>query len=227
LTNCGKKGITKKEISRITGIPRHTVIDCIKRYGSVERFEKIIAGVLHDDYVDEQGEVKPRRYIIPGFTPKWDRYSDDDLRKAVAESYSMAEVLRKLKVIPAGGNYATVKSRIKKLGLDTSHFTGRGWSKNKKSAFIRERPIEDILVENSTCVSTFHLRNRLLKEGIFEHRCASCRLTEWLSQPIPLEADHINGDRHDNRLDNLRLLCPNCRALTATYRGKNKNGQRA
>ena len=139
----------------------------------------------------------------------------------------MAEVLRKLRVVPAGGNYATVKSKIKELGLDTSHFTGAGWAKNKTTSFVRKRAIEEILVKDSTYVSTNNLRKRLIREGILEPRCVSCNLAEWLGQPIPLEVDHINGDRHDNRLENLRLLCPNCHALTATYRGKNKNGQRA
>lgn len=83
--------------------------------------------------------------------------------------------------------------------------------------------MDDILVKDSTYTSTHMLRKRLIAEGYFEPRCSSCNLTEWLQQPIPLEVDHINGDRHDN----LRLLCANCHALTATYRGRNKNGQRS
>jgi 5-methylcytosine-specific restriction endonuclease McrA len=89
-------------------------------------------------------------------------------------------------------------------------------------------PLEKILIENSTYVSSNDLRQRLIKEGIFEYRCMGCGLDTWLDQPIPLELDHINGSRSDQRLENLRLLCPNCHALTPTYRGKNmdpnKNG---
>lgn len=73
-------------------------------------------------------------------------------------------------------------------------------------------------------MSSHHLKNRFLAEGIFQHQCVSCNLTEWLERPIPLEIDYINGDRRDNRLENLRLLCPNCHALTETYRGRNKTG---
>jgi 5-methylcytosine-specific restriction endonuclease McrA len=62
-----------------------------------------------------------------------------------------------------------------------------------------------------------------LREGIFEHRCANCRNTRWLNQPIPLELDHINGNNKDNRLKNLRLLCPNCHAQTPTYRSKKRS----
>lgn len=66
-----------------------------------------------------------------------------------------------------------------------------------------------------------HLRKRLIAENILTARCGVCMLTDWLGRPIPLELDHVDGDRENNLLDNLRLICPNCHAMTPTYRGKN------
>lgn len=80
--------------------------------------------------------------------------------------------------------------------------------------------LEKILVENSTYQS-FKLKNKLLKEGLKECKCEKCNNTEWLGKPIPLELHHINGDRTDNRIENLQILCPNCHAQTDNYRGKN------
>ena len=82
-------------------------------------------------------------------------------------------------------------------------------------------PLHLILVEHSNYQSN-KLRKRLLNEGYKEPICESCFNEYWLGNPIPLELDHINGDNSDNRLENLALLCPNCHALTPTYRGKNK-----
>jgi hypothetical protein len=84
----------------------------------------------------------------------------------------------------------------------------------------RRRPLDGLLVRGSRVNST-DLRRRLLEEGIRPHRCEGYARTVRRGQPIPLELDHINGDRTDNRLENLPLLCPNCHALTPTYRGRN------
>ena len=69
------------------------------------------------------------------------------------------------------------------------------------------------------------MRKRLIIEGLKNHRCECCGLSEWLEEPIPLELDHIDGDHYNNMLENLKILCPNCHAKTPTYRGKNKKNK--
>ena len=149
--------------------------------------------------------------------------TDDEFRQAVAESLSVRQVLGRIGLVPAGGNYKTVHGRIKQLGLDTSHFTGAGWNVGPRYQMLG-KPFswDGILVENSAYSSTFHLRNRLIQHGLKGAKCEKCGLTEWLDEAIPLELHHANGVNNDHRLTNLQLLCPNCHALTDNYRGKNQ-----
>jgi HNH endonuclease len=221
-----EQGMTKMGIAIELVIPRATVRDCINRYGSVERLDAVMRGELPVP-TRADSQLEDRNYIIPQYTPAFRRYTKEELTEAVATSFSLAEVLRKLNIRDAGGNYLTLKQRIKEMGLDTSHFTGSSWLKGRKNPIRRYRSLDEILVKDSTFMSTDSLRKHLIAEGIFPHQCVSCGLSEWLERPIPLELDHINGDRRDNRLENLRLLCPNCHALTATYRGKNKGANNA
>jgi hypothetical protein len=147
--------------------------------------------------------------------------SADAITSAVAQSRSIAGVLRTLGLRVAGGNYETVKRAVVELRLDTSHWTGQGHRKGSTTPVISPRPLEQVLVRDSFH-STNDLRVRLLRAGIFAPRCALCGLDEWLGAPMPLELDHIDGDRHNNELCNLRVVCPNCHAQTPTYRGKNQ-----
>jgi hypothetical protein len=153
--------------------------------------------------------------------------TDDEFGQVVAESLSVRQVLERIGLVPAGGNYKTVHARIKQLALDTSHFTGAGWNVGVRyKAFGRKATLEEILVENSAYAFAHGLRGRLLKEGIKRHQCERCGLTEWCGEPIPLELHHCNGINNAHRIANLRLLCPNCHALTDNYRGKNQNSKK-
>jgi hypothetical protein len=146
-------------------------------------------------------------------------YTDDALRQAVRQSVSIREVLSRLNLKPAGGNYKIAHRRIHVLGLDTSHFKGQGWKRGNSAPPRPATPLAALLICGSKYQS-HKLKSRLLKACLKEHRCDCCGLSEWLEKPIPLELHHTNGDPTDNRLANIRLLCPNCHALTDNYRGK-------
>ena len=146
-------------------------------------------------------------------------YTDEEFAKAVENSGSLRQVLQKLNLREAGGNYQCAKERIKKLGLSIDHFHGQAWNKGKK--LPKRQPIETYLVENRL-VGSHKLKLRLLSEGLKQHKCECCGITEWNGQPAPIELDHIDGNRYNNTIENLRILCPNCHAQTDTYRGKNK-----
>lgn len=145
-------------------------------------------------------------------------YTEQQLIDAVNTSYSYRVVLEQLNIVPAGGNYTTVRNRIKKLNIDTSHFSGK--AANKGKTFGPKRPLSDYLT-NKQPIQSFKLKKRLLREKIFEYKCYNCQQTTWLNELIPLELHHKDGDNSNNQLENLELLYCNCHALTSTYRGKN------
>ena len=153
-------------------------------------------------------------------------WSETQLRSAVIASTSYRQVLAKLNLREAGGNYAQIKKYISELGLKTGHFKGRTWNKGLKVKGVVRIPLDKILVKNSSFQS-FKLKKRLFAAQLKPMHCEKCGWAETTADGyLPLELDHINGDRRDNRLVNLRILCPNCHSLQPTRRGRN-SGKRA
>lgn len=116
--------------------------------------------------------------------------------------------------------YSQIKERMKQLGLTAADFKGR--------AVTYEYITRNAKVSTEELFSTSKhprniIRKRIIEENLIEYKCAICGISEWMGNPISLELDHINGVNNDNRLENLRFLCPNCHSQTITYGAKNKN----
>lgn len=137
----------------------------------------------------------------------------EEIKTAVKNSISIASTCRYLGLQEKGRNFNVIKKYVEDYGIDTSHFKGRFWD---TSVYGKSKPLSEILVENSKYQSS-KLRNRLVDDGIKERCCESCGNTEWLGFPIPLELHHINGNHFDNRLENLKMMCPTCHSLYHKY----------
>ncbi|MCH8987108.1 HNH endonuclease [Patescibacteria group bacterium] len=154
--------------------------------------------------------------------PKKRSWTIEQLKEAVRTSPSRRQVLVKLGLRSAGGNYAQLKQYIKEYNLSTDHFKGKAWNKGMKFPHAPKIHLKEILVKGSTYQS-FKLKNRLFQDELKPKHCEECGWAQSTSDGyLPLELDHINGDRMDNRLENLRILCPNCHSLKPTHRGRNK-----
>lgn len=139
------------------------------------------------------------------------------LKAAVASSRSKAEVIIKMGGTLGGGYYRIFNRLVATHSISTTHFTGSGWLKGGTHNHTTKTPLSEILVEGSS-YSTSNLRKRLIQEGLLKNECASCHSgPEWLGAPLTLELDHINGQCWDHRLENLRILCPNCHSQTETF----------
>jgi hypothetical protein len=151
------------------------------------------------------------------------KWTVDQLTSAIKQSRSFRQVLLLLDLKPAGGNYDQIRKYTKEYAIDTTHFVGKLWNKGLKAVGKPRIELNDILKIGSTYQS-FKLKQRLFTSGLKPMYCEECTWAQRTEDGyLPLELDHINGDRHDNRLENLRVLCPNCHSLKPTHRGRNIN----
>lgn len=150
-------------------------------------------------------------------------YEKDNLEKTIISSKSYTDCLKKIGLSNRPGNYDTLKKYIKIHKIDTSHFYSDYLGGLKQYNFLSKKSLDEILVENST-FSRKSLKKRIIEEGLKENFCEDCGQNEiWRGKKISLILDHINGINDDNRIENLRILCPNCNATLETHCGRNKN----
>lgn len=153
------------------------------------------------------------------------QYTKDWLEELCKDSYSYAEVLRKAGRKQGGGTQATLRKKIEEFGIDISHFTGQRWQNSPNQIDNHENrekySLEEVFIKNSP-VTQKVLRGYVERHKLIPYKCQNCGCDGyWQNGIIALEIDHIDGDNTNNEISNLRYLCPNCHALTDTYRGKN------
>ncbi len=137
---------------------------------------------------------------------KYKEYTDEQIIEIAGKVFSMAQLLKELGLRYAGGNYANMRKTLQRLNLVCSHWTKQGWSKDKQ-------------------LKNWQSYNRIasIKKHLIKLRwnqCERCTLENWLGEPINLEIHHIDGDRTNNELENLQLLCPNCHSVTPNFRNR-------
>lgn len=158
----------------------------------------------------------PRSHLYWAARPSGSRlFPERAFRQAVADALSMADAIRSMAEEPTSSTYGRATRTVAAYQIDTSHLQPGEAGRQKRHVPDRDFFVTGVLRAGSA------LKRRLITSGLREHRCVRCGGTAWEGSPIPLEIDHIDGDRTNNQLENLRLMCPNCHALTPTYRGRN------
>lgn len=146
---------------------------------------------------------------------------ETSLRTIVHKSKFKKEVLIKMGLRAAGSNFKTLDKYLKKYKISTDHFE-KNWRNMAYKNMQRSIPLSEILIKDSTYSNRSNLKKKLFKKGIKENRCEICgQLPIWNGKEISLILDHINGVHNDNRIENLRIVCPNCNATLPTHCGKN------
>jgi 5-methylcytosine-specific restriction endonuclease McrA len=147
----------------------------------------------------------------------------DEFKKIVSDSRTITECLNKLGLTNKGRNNKTFLARVEEENISIEHIRKQSASVAQESKRI---PLEDFLVLGRE-VKGSAIKRKLIAAGLMKDECAVCgQLPEWNGKPLSLELDHINGNRLDNRIENLRIICPHCHSQTDTFRGRANKGKK-
>lgn len=144
------------------------------------------------------------------------KYTKEFIEPLIANSTSWKDLFMKLGTSRSNGTHAVIRGISIRYNIDISHLNNRTifpWKKREDT---------DVFCENSE-VDRSTVKNRILSKNLILYECKCGNKGEWLGQKMSLVLDHINGINNDNRLSNLRFICPNCDAVSPTYKNKNKN----
>ncbi len=145
-----------------------------------------------------------------------------ELKDIVYKKQTFSEILDFFGFAKKGAQYQALKERLFWEKIDFTHIKlGYGSTKGKKFPRKPKYSLEEILIVNSP-INNGQIKFRILDAGLLNYKCVKCgQIPEWNNKPLTLQLDHINGNRNDNRLENLRILCPNCHSQTDTFMGHN------
>lgn len=148
------------------------------------------------------------------------KYTKEILQEAVKKSLAMTDVLDILRLKRSGGNHYHISNLVKKYGIDKSHFLGKSYNRNKEpiNKHTKESFLEKVLCENGKGWRSSEIKRKIIDFGIKEDVCEICgQKPYWNNKKLSLQLDHIDGNHLNNKLSNLRVLCPNCHTQTDTF----------
>jgi DNA-binding CsgD family transcriptional regulator/5-methylcytosine-specific restriction endonuclease McrA len=215
----------------------HTIDECRARFGfSYGAWDKAVV----------RGDLVPR----PRGSGQLGRATRDLVENLLAKGLSQADVARKLSLSKSTVAYharnlgrradprfarrydwnqvqraideedLSMRACIRRFGFCAETWR-RAVQRGEVTPLPHVMPLEKLLVDGRTTTNRAHLKTRLFKAGLKENRCERCGVTEWMGEPLSFELHHINGNKHDNRLENLQILCGNCHSQTHSWGGRN------